>query len=391
VTARERAAVRVCHLTTVHAWDDTRIYHKECRTLAQAGYRVALVAPAASPAPPEDAVELIPLRRRSRRLARATLGVWEGLRQAWRSRAAIIHYHDPELIPAGMLLRLLGRRVIYDVHEDYPRMLREKPYLGAFAKRVLGRAAAVLEKGAGWSASAVVAVTPVIQRRFPAAKSVLVQNYALAGELNHPQARPYAERANEAIYVGSLGEARALREMLEAVTLLPGGLHARLRVVGGLRPGNVSPDLRQRLENSERVIMAGQQNRAQVARLLGGARIGILVYHPLPNYVAGQPTKLFEYMSAGLPVIGSDFPRWREIITGIGCGFVVDPLDPARLAEAMEYLFNHPAEAAAMGERGRQAVALRYSWEAQGAALTELYDRLAAPAAARRRPRERRS
>ena len=101
-----------------------------------------------------------------------------------------------------------------------------------------------------------------------------------------------------------------------------------------------------------------------------------MLFYPEPNHIDVQPNKMFEYMAAGLPVIASNFPHWREIIEGAGCGLLVDPLDPEAIAAAMKWILDHPAEAEAMGQRGRQAVEKKYNWESQSLQLLEIYNRL---------------
>jgi len=83
--------------------------------------------------------------------------------------------------------------------------------------------------------------------------------------------------------------------------------------------------------------------------------------------------KMFEYMAAGLPVIASNFPLWRDIIEGNGCGIMVDPKSPEEIAKAVEYLIDNPQEAKVMGENGRKAVEEKYSWNPEGEKLLALY------------------
>jgi len=369
------SGVKICHLTTVHVWDDTRIFQKQCVSLAAAGFDVSLVASGANPSV-QRGVTVIPCKNYKRRLARMTLGTLSALVQGLAARAAIFHYHDPELIPAGILLRLLGKVVIYDVHEDAPRHAKEKQYIPAFWRGLAGGVVEFMDYLAGVSASAVVAVTPGIGSRFPPGKTRVIQNYAIPSELQDPDAPAYKTRPAEVIYVGAMGQTRGIGQMVEAVDRLPKNLGARLHLVGALDPGSFSPDVRARLQASTRTVFSGYSDRRKVARLLGRARIGVLVYHPSANNINGQPNKLFEYMSAGLPVIGSDFPHWREIIRGVDCGLVVDPLDVKALAEAIQYLLTHEVEAEEMGLRGRRAVAERFSWKGEEKRLIEMYKSL---------------
>jgi glycosyltransferase involved in cell wall biosynthesis len=113
-----------------------------------------------------------------------------------------------------------------------------------------------------------------------------------------------------------------------------------------------------------------------VMQLLATAQVGIVVDHPIPNYIDGYSTKMFEYMLAGLPVVASNFPLWQEIIGEAGCGLMVDPHQPEEVAEAIAWLLTHPDEAQKMGDRGRHAVLERFNWTIEAEKLLGLYSGL---------------
>lgn len=121
---------------------------------------------------------------------------------------------------------------------------------------------------------------------------------------------------------------------------------ARLQMGGTFAPKPLEAEVRA-LAGWSRVDFHGWVGREDVREILSRVRAGLVLFHPMPNHVRAQPNKLFEYMAAGLPVIASDFPLWREIVEGAGCGLLVDPKDPQAIAEAMQWILDHPEEAAA--------------------------------------------
>jgi glycosyltransferase involved in cell wall biosynthesis len=125
----------------------------------------------------------------------------------------------------------------------------------------------------------------------------------------------------------------------------------------------------------EQVDYVGRLDRDGVARLLVEARAGIVVLDPIQRYVESYPVKLFEYMAAGIPVIAADYPQWRDVVAGAGCGLLVAPEADA-LAGAMRWVLQHPDEAAAMGARGAEAVKAGYGWSREEAKLVAIYESL---------------
>ena len=139
---------RIVHLTTVHNPFDNRIFHRECRTLVEAGYEVVLLA-GHNRAESCEGVKIRSLSPSSSRLARMTTGVARAFFKAWGARADLYHFHDPELIPAALLLRLLGKRVVYDIHEDNRTAIREREYLPAWLRALVAGVFALFESAAG--------------------------------------------------------------------------------------------------------------------------------------------------------------------------------------------------------------------------------------------------
>ncbi len=365
---------RVVHLTSVRRISNTRVFHMECKSLAMAGYDVTLIAPHAAGNVTLDGVKIraiMPPRHRRERMTRTVLEVY---RAAVLENADIYHFHDPELMLAGVLLKLRGKKVIYDVHEDYPATIQGKAWIPVALRRPVSFAVKVCESILTGACDRIVAATPKIAEKFRSRRTRLVQNFPWIHELRCPDSRPYEKREAIAVYVGCLADARGLREMIEAVELAAQRISVKLVTAGEVVPGAIAhfdPARRDAV-----IEHMGLLNRSQVAELLARARVGLVVLHPTRAYVDSQPTKLFEYMSAGLPVIASDFPIWRRIVESAGCGLLVDPLDPAAIAEALVWMFQHPSEAAEMGRRGQEAIAEHYNWEHESQRLIATYTEL---------------
>src|SRR5262249_18441130 len=148
-----------------------------------------------------------------------------------RERATIYHFHDPELIPAGLVLRLLGKRVIYDVHEDVPRHILFKSWIPRYLRRPVAGVATALEWLAGRGGSGVVAATPTIARRFPASRTALVQNFVQSSEFATENMLPPNKR-RAVVYVGGVTIERCAVEMVEAIAKVERFPDVRLLLAG---------------------------------------------------------------------------------------------------------------------------------------------------------------
>jgi hypothetical protein len=372
---------RIVHLTTVHRRDDTRILLKEVSTLAQADQwsLTLVVADGKGAATHESAGILVAVEDIGRlpwgRPGRAILGAWRAVREVRRLKADVVHFHDPELILTGVALKLFGHKVIYDVHEDVRRDILKKPWLPRILRQPTAWIMSLIEWLAAKAFDAIVPATAKIAERFPPHKTVVVQNFPILRELAVPDPVPYPERPSAFAYVGAIGTIRGAIDMVRAFEILTDMPEARLELAGEFSPQGLHHALRT-LPGWASVHFLGRVSRDHVARILGRARAGLVLSHPDPNYANGQPIKMFEYMSAGIPVIASDFPLWREIIDGADCGLLVDSANPHAIAEGMRWILVHPTEAEAMGQRGRRAVERIYNWESESAKLVALYERL---------------
>lgn len=364
------ASTKALHIATLHKRHDTRILLKECSSLANAGFNVVLIVGDGEGDEDFAGVRIADVGRPGGRFASRLVPMWRAWRRVRGEDPAVVHFHDGMFLPFAIFLALTGQRVIYDVHEDYPRQVLNL----RFAWPVRYGASfgyTLLEWTASLIFTRIVAATPHIASRFPQQKTVLVQNFPLLHELTAVNDIPYASRPAQFAYVGGITTYRGIREMVDAVARLDRD-DASLEVAGRFDPVTLSDQVK-RQPGWRRVNFLGWLPYDQTVGILLNARAGLVVLHPRDNYLLSYPVKLFEYMAAGLPVIASDFPLWRKIVESAGCGLLVDPLDPSAIADAMSWILDNPEEAEAMGKRGRQAVLDTYNWDREAEKLVECY------------------
>jgi glycosyltransferase involved in cell wall biosynthesis len=358
--------MHIAHLTSVHQRNDTRIFLKQCRSLARQ-YQISMVVADGLGQEDKDGIHIIDVGLPCSRINRIFKATWRVMRQARYLDADVYHIHDPELLPVAWWLKKSGRRVIYDAHEDVPRQILSKPWIPAGLRRGVSIIFEKFENTIAERMDAVVGATPYITQRFaPTAKiTINVNNYP--HQLKISCATSECKRA--VCYTGSITRIRGIRELVGAMALLPG---IKLILCGSLEDKSLERELSSH-PGWKQVEYLGVVSRESVYEVMLRSDAGLVTYLPAPNHSAAQPTKMFEYMAAGLPVIASDFPLWKSILGKNDCGVCVDPASPRAIADAITFLLDHPQERARMGENGQRAVKNVFNWDTEAQVLCDFY------------------
>ncbi len=365
--------MRIAHLTSAHPRFDIRVFLKECRSLVLSGHDVTLVVADGRGSELAEGVSIVDvgyLPGRLNRMIRTTQRIY---RQALELNADVYHLHDPELLPLGLRLKKSGKKVLFDAHEDVPKQILGKHYLKPWVRRLVSWGYALFERYACSRFDGVVAATPYIRDKFLVMNthSVDINNYPMLGELD--SSTPWTEKKWEVCYVGGIAEIRGVKELVRAMELVT--TKTCLNLVGDFSEARVRDEVAT-YPGWVNVKATGMLGRAEVRDVLARSMAGLVTLHPTPNYLDSLPIKMFEYMSAGLPVVASNFDLWKDIVEKNDCGLCVDPMNPQAIASAIDFLVSNPAEAERMGKNGRQAVSSLYNWTAEERKLLNFYDQI---------------
>jgi glycosyltransferase involved in cell wall biosynthesis len=367
---------RVCHLSSVHVATDTRIFYRYCRHLAQ-NYHVTLIAVHAGKEC-IDGVQILPFTRFSNKLLRVLLTWFIMFLKAITVRADIFHIHDPELIPCGLLLRFMGKKVVLDIHENVAEDIFDKPWIPA--KKILYACFHFFEKKA-------VKRFPIILAEHSYEPRYKKMGADFTTVLNYPDLpffTPFAEnvnrKTNRIFYMGILLESRGLQQVAEALYIL--------KIQGHILQFDVVGELYSSLEKqlhalpfwgevSEQIHFHGRLTLEKGYAISRDAAVGMCIIQPMKNSVGSYPTKMFEYMAIGLPQVTSDFPLYRSVVEENDVGICVNPSNPSEIAAAILSILQHPAQAENMQHKGLQA-AQKYPWSGEMEKVQALYRRVLA-------------
>jgi glycosyltransferase involved in cell wall biosynthesis len=364
-------------VAAVHAWDDVRVYQKEACTLAAHGYNVTLIAQAPQTAV-ERGIRIQPAPKSKSRTIRF-LKLPLVFLMAMRLDADIYHVHNPDMIPVALLLKLSRKRVIYDTHEDFAQRLLIRAWIPPSLRSVIAHLVVKAESVVGRIANASIVTQEAVRRRL-GDRAVLIENPPITHGFLIDEAHAHSLRILRGdelrlIYVGGLGATRGLDVMIDAVAILNArGIETRLWLIGTGNEAEVRTSLSR--PGGVYVDYLGRLPQAKAFAFMIKADIGLVTILDVGDHSFSSANKLYEYITFGLPVVASDFQRWRNSLPTSPAIIFVPAGDAAGVAAAIDNI-------AAMPDRGKRHVTKaqkhlheRYNWEAESVKLLRVYTRI---------------
>lgn len=368
--------VKVCVVTSVHVANDTRVYFKEVKSLAKQ-FDVVYIAPEAELLQDESIKKVNITKPKSR--FRRLVGFFKIWRLCADQNCEVYHLQDPELIIVGLLLKIFSRKkVIYDVHEDYPDYILQKEYLPKWSRGPLYFLMKTYERIAGSMFDAIVVADNFVNKRFPQKKTIIAYNFPDLSVFTLMETKP--AKQYDLIYPGSLSKNMVNITLAVVKEVLTRKEDLKVMLISPFLMEGGKEWVRRRIKeegiNESVIQLMDRVPYTQVCNYMEESRIGFI---PLPNtrkFHKNIPTKLFEYMFCGIPVVANDLPPTRQFVEGKNCCFLVDVNDSAKTASVILDLLADVELQIKMGETGNRLVKEQYNWEKEEKKLLGLYQHI---------------
>lgn len=375
---------RVVHLTSVHARYDNRILFKQCVSLSRHGFETTLiVADGKGDEIFDDEVVILDVGSKKGHLHRMTVICYRIYRLALRLDAKIYQIHDPELIPIAYLLFKKGKKVIYDIHEDYRTSIAQKQYIWKPARNLIA-------KGYHWIESfARKRFTTLLAEKYYKEFSpggVTILNYPIISNNDIDTSAGAETNNNHLVFTNNekvnllyTGNVTEVRGAFNHSKLVDSSENVNVTFVG-FCAGEMADSMLNSVVNVSSIKIIGKDSYVPQTEIKEIYKknwtAGLALFPKTPHYEKKELTKFFEYMLNGIPIICSDFPLWKEFVEENECGFAVSPNDFNQIIKIAQYLFDNPSLRQKLGLNGKSMVIKHYNWTSQEEKLISVYDSL---------------
>lgn len=359
----------ILHVTSAHVVSDTRIFVKEACALTDSRLKVGIVGPGISSGEVRSCgVNLITIPAPATRFHRFTTFGFALDRIVRRTRPKVVHIHDPDLLGIARIWKRRGIKIVYDIHEDFPKALLSRAWLGPnWVRRAIAALTDRLERRAVNWVDGFVFADEHLGTRFQGCHGVVIRNYLKVSEWSSRPNHRQAKQETQCIYVGDITSARGVFRMCDAAFAAAGEIHLHL-------VGPIPAELRAKVNAHPAkawVTLHGRKSRAEVATLLKKADVALCLPQPTPAYLDALPVKVLEYLYNQLPVVATRLPR-LESETRLKPGLSLVPWTAS--SEAVVHAIRAAAQAPAPDLRC--VIEEHYNWQNEAPKLAGFYRNL---------------
>ena len=326
--------MKILEITTVHPSDDTRIYQKYVKSLLEANFEVGYIAPDPSiiEAP---GLTILAVKRRGRLWSRL-FGLLKKIPEIREFNPDYIHLHDPEHLLIVPFLRFFGFKIIYDMHENFYRELDDKP-ISWISNRLQKLTWIAIEKLILKKMPVVFAEASYKKHYAFQSDMLIVQNFPMKNNIIHTQKRSVGYKLKpKFVYLGAIASDRGALKMVSSLNDTFGHNNYELHFIGQIKDLKLENQLKKIFLKHPNVIYHGWKALPEARKICVQCDVGLAILDPKQNYIESYPTKIFEYLTFGLPVISSNFDLYRGVVENHNVGLCVDPDNNEDISRALK-------------------------------------------------------
>ncbi|MBE9467998.1 MAG: glycosyltransferase [Bacteroidetes bacterium] len=369
--------MKICHLTSAHPVNDIRIFQKECISLKNAGYDVYLIVNGEQNRI-QEGVNIIGTKKIKSRFFRILLSPLFIFFKALKLNAKIYHFHDPELIFVGFILKLFAKKVIFDIHENVALSIKDKTWIPKIIRKLVEIVYRLFERFFILFFDLLILAENSYKKYYSKKKSHVILNYPLVFEKIKIEKNKDFSNPIRFVYSGLISEMRGVFQILDIfLLLLKKDYDIYLDIIGQVESEKLECAINNFISKNEienRVTLHGYIPVKQVYKILENDHIGFSLLKPIDNYKTSLPTKIFEYMLNGLPVITSNFELYDYYIKEKDTGICVDYFNVNESALQIETLIKDQKLMNIKSKNGKFAVLNEFNWASQENKLIKIYN-----------------
>ena len=374
--------IRVCHFSSVHSIHDTRVFSRECVSLAKY-FDVTIIA-IGNFSGQKQGVRIIGIPLAKTKLERFFGTTFKVFVSAIKTEADIFHIHDAEMLPFALVLGLLGKNVVYDIHENTKQDILLKPWLKQDLKAKAARMYDALLK----FSSRFVHYIPVVANdqflpifHVKHKQYTVIQNFADVDEMRKYKVEDRLILPNNHIfYVGMIKDMYYdFNVLIEAVhQLKQKGFIVFVHAVGYFG-ANVKHDFEDNKywhEVKEQIHFYGKLSMDSAYKISMQCKLGICLKNQPEEILVSHERKFFEYMAVALPSVFCQSKIYKDINDKYKIGEAIDLKSAEQMALAIQIILSNEDEYRLMQANCIKASEEKYNWKSQENLLVNLYESL---------------
>lgn len=330
--------MKAIEVTVCHRPDDTRIYHKYVKSLLNEGYEVLYIAPS-NFIKPNNRITPLSINQSNFVMIRLMRLIFL-IPKMLKFKSNFIHIHDPELLLLCPIFKILRFKVIYDMHENFVKELDDKPISSVnkfFQKAVWNFLENFVLKNVN-----VVFAEVSYKKYFPEHKdNPAIQNFPTKENyLNLCAPSKYPNQIPKFVYLGTITEDRGALKTIRCLKNAFADGNYELHFIGDIPNKIFEVEFRKEIKGNKNIIFHGFQQGKKKIQICTACDVGLAILDSRDNYIESYPTKIFEYIVCGLPIITSNFDLYKSVVNLNKIGICVDPMNEDDITNAFKKILS---------------------------------------------------